>query len=165
MKVSRGVFLLLVLAFAELALAEPRPMDSLSFLLDGSWRATFPDGRGTDTHRFRTMLGGQYLRDTHEVRGRGAAYAGETIYAWRADQQLIEYWYFNTLGGVSQGRVESVGDRWVLPETHRDAQGAVREFRTVMTRTGPDRMEWRLVEKAGAAWTPVWTMNFVRTRD
>src|SRR6187551_2099463 len=70
----------------------------LAFVAGSCWRATFPDGRMTDTHCFSPILNGHFLRDRHIVTRAPNPYVGETIYRWDAATGRIRYDYYASDG-------------------------------------------------------------------
>jgi len=90
----------------------------------------------SDTHCFEAMYGGAHVRDRHEVRENGeVVYAGETIYS--LDGGTAVFTYFNSLGGVGHGTMQS--------------EGSALRFKGNM-RGSPDKppqpidSEWRIVD-------------------
>jgi hypothetical protein len=60
----------------------------------------------SDTHCFEAMYGGAHVRDRHEVKAEGkTVYAGETVYS--VDGGSSVFTYFNSLGGIGRGTVET----------------------------------------------------------
>jgi hypothetical protein len=100
----------LALASPALATADPPLAQSLSpfnALLDQCFVAGVGAG-ASDTHCFTPVFGGKHVRDQHVVMIDGkAVYRGETIYSRSADE--IVFTYFNSLGGVGQGKAKAVG--------------------------------------------------------
>ncbi len=144
-----------MLLLALVTAAQAAPSDRLSAfrpLLGACWRAEF-SATVTDTHCFEAVYGGAHVRDRHEVRDGGKSiYAGETVYS--ADGGDLVFTYFNSLGGVGQGKVRPVGDTidftGVMRASPDKAQEAIdSEWRVV----GEDRYEVRSLPKPGASPT------------
>ncbi|WP_291842928.1 hypothetical protein [Maricaulis sp.] len=111
----------------------------LAFLAGSCWTGVFQGSEAFDVHCYEPVYGGQYLRDVHAVPQGSEVYRGETLYHWDADEAVITYRYYNSIGGVSDGTMTPDGDRMIFPdETHRGQDGAERVFSTVMAITGPD---------------------------
>lgn len=136
-----------------------RPME---YLVGSCWTGTFPDGKQTDEHCFEWVFDRKFIRDRHIVRN-GPPYEGETMYGRQGSDAHVSYWYWNSAGGISTGRVDMQGDTLTFPERHVTADGVV-EMRAVWLRTGPDR--YRVVQEVrkGGEWTRAWTMEMVRGR-
>lgn len=97
--------LLGLLIAAQAASAQAPSLSPFKPLLGACWRADF-SATTHDTHCFEAMYGGAHVRDRHEVQDKGkTVYAGETIYS--ADGPDLVFTYFNSLGGVGQGKVGS----------------------------------------------------------
>ena len=87
-----------------------------AFLAGACWKGTFPDGKRTDEHCYEWVFGRQFMRDRHTVKGGEAPYAGETIYYWDGESRLVNYLYFNVLGGHSRGTVTPADGVLYFPE-------------------------------------------------
>jgi hypothetical protein len=137
----------------------------LSFLAGHCW-VTQVSAEETDTHCYEWMHDGQQLRDRHVVRGKGPDYRGETIYAYNGERKRVEYRYWNSLGGLSDGNVvagpdgtlQFPDDRYVGPD------GKAYLFASEITRPGDG--EYRIVSryKDGDAWKEMWTRDFRRVK-
>lgn len=93
------------LLLASQAVSQPASLAPFKPFLDACWRADF-NSTVRDTHCFEPMYGGAHVRDRHEVdEGGKTVYAGETIYS--ADGPDLVFTYYNSLGGVGQGKVGS----------------------------------------------------------
>lgn len=135
----------------------------LGFLAGHCWVAETGEGE-TDTHCYEWMHGGQQLRDRHVVRGKNPDYHGETVYAYNGERKRVEYRYWNSLGGLSDGYVEATADgmlkfrddRYVGPD------GVVYVFSSEMTR--PADGQYRIVSRyrEGEAWKDMWSRDFMR---
>ena len=130
-------------------------------LAGSCWESPMPGG-ARDVHCYEWALDGAFLRDTHEVTGPRGRYAGEAIYGWDAERGVLRYWYFNTLGGVSEGEARRDGDAWIFSDTYRGG-GKVLEFRTTQTRSGPDNYERVTEELRDGAWKAAPPLRFTRT--
>lgn len=111
-------------------------------LAGSCWLGTFSAGGADeagprDLHCYEWVLQDRFLRDRHRVTGGEGVYEGETFYGWDAAAGKLRYWYFNSLGGVSEGTVALEEGRWTFRESHRGG-GQAMELRTVLERPGED---------------------------
>ena len=121
------------------AAGQPR-LEPLAFLAGQCWSANMPDGQSIDTHCFEWINAGHQLRDRHVVRGPGEEYRGETIYAWQPERGRIEYRYWDSSGGQSDGHVAAgpdgtlrfLGDRYVASD------GSVQALESDLSRVDGD---------------------------
>jgi TolB protein len=147
--------------------AQPAAADAARFapvgeLAGACWEGPMP-GEARDVHCYEWALGGAFLRDRHRVRGAQGEYAGEAIYGWDAAAGVLRYWYFNTLGGVSQGEVRHGETGWVFTETYQGG-GAALEFRTTQTRPSADSYERATAQRRDGEWQDGPPLRFTRTR-
>lgn len=161
-----AVVALLSAAPAGIGAADPAveaALAPLGFLAGHCWVTVVGEGE-TDTHCYEWMHGGQQLRDRHVVRGKSPDYLGETVYAYSGERKRVEFRYWNSLGGQSDGylavapdgRLQFLDDRYVGPD------GAVYLFSSEMTH--PAEGEYRMVSryKEGEAWKEMWIRIFTR---
>ena len=143
--------------------AVPEHFKPLAFLVGHCWKGTFPDGANTDEHCFEWMFGTTFIRDRHVVRGSGPDYRGETIYAFRPDQDTVGYTYWASNGGMSAGEMVVDGDRIVFPAERYVSDGGEQTLRSIWQRTGPDR--YRVVTETldGTRWVEAWHMELIRS--
>jgi len=129
--------------------------------LAGACWSSDPEAGPVDTHCWEWTLQGAFVRDRHEVQGPEGPYQGETLYGWDADKGRARYWYFNVLGGVSEGTIEKTDDGWLFEETYRDAQSTLQlrsRFRILDDRSysvATERLD-------GSEWKPWREVRFVR---
>jgi WD40-like Beta Propeller Repeat len=117
------------------------------------WIGTFDNG-GRDVHCYDWALQEGFLRDRHQVTGGEGVYAGETFYGWDEAAGRLHYWYFNTLGGVSEGdAVRAEDGRWTFAESYQGGGGSL-ELRTAFHR--PDDGSYAIVTEVlrDGAWVP-----------
>lgn len=160
----RFSMMIAALAVAAAAQAESpanTELEPMAFLAGTCWQGEFPDGNATDTHCFDWVFGGQHLRDTHVVKGKGEPYRGETLYSWDAENQRIAFRYVNSLGGYSDGHFEQQGDLLIAPERYVGEQGEIIEMRSTLERAG-DGYVARTWRKHGDEWREEWTVHFER---
>jgi hypothetical protein len=147
---------------AETPVAMPA-LAPLEFLAGHCWVAETGDGE-TDTHCYEWMHGGQQLRDRHVVRGKNPDYHGETVYAYNGERKRVEYRYWNSLGGLSDGYVEATVDGMLkfLDDRYVGPDGVVYVFSSEMTR--PADGQYRIVSRyrEGEAWKDMWSRDFMR---
>lgn len=146
------------------AAAGDSPLAPLAFLAGHCWTTTFKDGKETDTHCYEWMHGGKQLRDRHVVRGNDPEYSGETVYAYNGERRRIEYRYWNSEGGQSDGWVAAAGDGTIrfLDDRYVGPAGDVYVFQSEMTRPGGTR--YRMVSRFQTpdGWREMWAREFER---
>ena len=139
------------------------PLAPLGFLAGHCW-VTQVDASETDTHCYEWMHGGQQLRDRHVVRGKNPDYLGETVYAVNGERKRVEYRYWNSIGGQSDGYVEVALDGTVrfLDDRYVGPDGVAYVFSSEMTR--PADGQYRILSryKQGESWKEMWTRDFER---
>lgn len=115
--------------------AQPADLAPFKPFLGACWRTAF-SATVRDTHCFEAMYGGAHVRDRHEVQDGGkTVYAGETIYS--ADGPDLVFAYYNSLGGVGQGKVGST----------QKSLGFTGTMRAAPDKPGqPIDSEWRLID-------------------
>ncbi len=122
----------------------------LAFLVGRCWRGEFSGG-ARDTHCFESVFDGRHIRDTHEVRGPGPVYRGETIYSWDGARGRVEFTYWNSLGGVSRGTMApQPGGLDFGDETYTGPDGKTMTMSTMWKRVGDDAYEAVTTSRAGA---------------
>jgi hypothetical protein len=148
------------------AITADDPLTPLAFLAGHCWAATFNDGRETDTHCYEWMHDGMQLRDRHVVHNDQPEYRGETIYAWNGERKRIEYRYWNSIGGLSDGYVESKPDGTLhfLDDRYVGLDGIVYTFASEMSQ--PDAAQYLIVSRylEGEEWREMWTRTFDRSQ-
>lgn len=147
------------------ATAPPAHFAPFDFLVGHCWRGTFPDGTATDTHCYEWVFGNKHIRDVHVVRNGAAAYRGETIYSWNAEDGRVIYRYWNSDGGFSDGDMVA-GDDGTLTsaiERYVGENGEIREYRTVIEPLEPGQYATRTYERIDGDWREAWTMLFEQT--
>jgi uncharacterized protein YndB with AHSA1/START domain len=117
-----------------------KELEPLAFLVGHCWRAPISPGDAQDTHCFESALGGQHIRDRHEVRGSRGVYSGETLYSWNGSR--VEYTYWNSVGGVSRGTMTATpGILDFGNETYRGRDGKQVRISTFWRKVGEDAYE------------------------
>lgn len=126
-----SLFVLAAMAATAQPLLEP-----WSTLIGHCWTGPAP-GKGTDTHCFESLYGGQHIRDRHSVTVDGReVYAGETIYSAAGPKVIFTYW--NSLGGLGTGEAKIDGSTWSFSGTiHATADGKEQPMTAVWI-VGPD---------------------------
>jgi TolB protein len=167
---ARSVLLAGVLLLAASALlAQRAPDDPARFapvgdLAGSCWIGTFEDG-SRDVHCYEWTLDGGFLRDRHQVHGQEGRYAGETLYGWDEGSESLRFWYFNTLGGVSEGAAvrdsDREGGRWLLTESYRGGHSSL-ELRTLFDRSGEDSYDVVTQALRGGEWVERSRVRFTR---
>ena len=95
---------------------EQAPLSALDFFVGSCWRGVFDDGKSIDTHCFKPVYGGKFVRDNHDVVGPRGPLSGETLFHWNAESNRIEYTYWDSKGGVSTGAMLPTADGLRSPE-------------------------------------------------
>ena len=147
------------------ALAEDTPLAPLAFLAGHCWVTHIAERGETDTHCYEWMYGGKQLRDQHEVAGKNPPYRGETIYAYNGERKRVEYRYWNSIGGLSDGWVETAADGTIrfLDDRYVEADGAVYVFASEMTRPADGQYRMLTRMRDGDAWRELYTRLFDRS--
>lgn len=132
--------------------------------LIGCWRGAF-EGNDTihDERCFEPMLGGRYVRDTHEVQP--TEYRGETIYFFDVRQGAPAFTYYAADGGMSAGLWHAEQAALVF-EAHDyvGADGSTLRMRARWVVEGADRyVATTEVEREGR-WQPWGRIIYTRQR-
>jgi hypothetical protein len=127
--------LLLALLPAAGWAAPAEGLKAMDFLAGHCWKGAFADGKTTDEHCFEWMLGGNALRDRHTARAEGKPdYAGETLYYWDSEKNVVSYLYVENQGGFSTGTAKSDGNALLFPDGRYVEGGKALQYRTRWTR-------------------------------
>ena len=160
-----SLILLTASAFTATPVDKPaNPLQPLDFLVGSCWAGDFPNGMGRDTHCFEPVYGGKFVRDRHELHGKGPDYAGESVYAWDPKQQHIVFWYWSSDGDIDQGSVEPVADGLNFPERHLTRPKDL-IMRTHWHRIDADRYEAINERKNGDTWQTEWKVEYRRVAN
>jgi hypothetical protein len=136
-------------------------LQPLAFLVGSCWRATFPNGRATDTHCYTAMLAGRYIRDVHVVEGGQTPYSGEAIYRWDPQARRIRYDYYASDGGTSAGVAEPNATGIGFPEeTYVGGDGQTMVMRTVQTGGAEGYTRTTSARQPDGSWREMFTMRF-----
>jgi hypothetical protein len=145
--------------------AEDTPLSPFDFLAGHCWRGEFPDSEAVDTHCYTWVFDGKHLRDVHVVSGDGPDYRGETIYSVDGASGDVIYRYWNSLGGVSDGRIEFEDGAILAPgEKYVGEDGKPREFRSRLRRLDESSYEVQSEERVDAKWRDFARVLFTRKR-
>ena len=167
----RKFALAVVLAAAPIAAAPAADtlapvFQPLAFVAGSCWRATFPDGRMTDTHCFSPILSGHFLRDRHIVTRAPNPYVGETIYRWDAATARIRYDYYASDGSHGAGTAEASATGLAFTEDHRDSDcGTAMQIRSSWTREGEDAYVALTEMREGEGWRTLFRLRFTRIAE
>ncbi len=135
----------------------------LGFLAGHCW-VTQLSADEINTHCYEWVHGGMQLRDRHVVRGKNPDYSGETVYAYNGERKRVEYRYWNSLGGQSDGYVETgaEGTLRFLDERYVGPDGSVLLFSSELSQ--PADGQYRMVSriKEGETWKEMSSRLFVR---
>lgn len=153
---------LAILISLTTGVAGESPLRAFDFLAGHCWRGEVGSG-AVDTHCYTWVYGGKHLRDVHVVRGEAPDYCGESIYSVDGETGGVIFRYWNSLGGVSDGRIVVEEDALVAPgERYVGKDGVPREFRTRLRHLGEDRYEAATDELVGGDWSRVRDVEFHR---
>ena len=135
----------------------------LAFVVGSCWEGDI-DGRGAiDKHCFSPVFDGMHIRDRHQVTGEGEPYRGETIYSWNSEAAEIQYVYWNSIGGVSQGAVRLDGERITFPnETYAGADGSQISVQTIWVPDGANAYHSNVIERYDNDKVREWQVRYVR---
>lgn len=152
----------IALALLAATAAAESPLSAFEFLAGHCWQGAFENG-AVDTHCFTWVYGGKHLRDAHVVRGEGPAYRGETIYSVDGESGGVIFRYWNSLGGVSDGRI-AVEDGALVSsgEVYVGGDGVAREFRSTLRRLSDERYEALTEELVDGEWRGASRVEFRR---
>lgn len=134
------------------------------------WDGVFADGKTHDHHCWEWTLRKSYVRAKHEVRGAGKPYGGETFYGWDSGARVLRFWYFNTLGGRSEGTVEQADpdgagrERWLVLEHYAGSNPGSKsdgklELRTFLV-IGDEFYEVVTEKKESDGWKPMMSIHY-----
>ncbi len=154
--------LFIVFSFHSLADDSNQPYSGLLPLVGHCWQATFPDGKKIDTHCFSSVYDGAFIKDQHVVCGEGAPYYGETWYSHDQTSKSVQYRYYNSLGGVSDGSVKFQDKRLVFPDEHYENNGQQMTYRTHWELSEGQYVStmWQKDDSVEGGWKKVWHMLF-----
>lgn len=153
--------------FAAPAIAGDGPLAQMNFLM-GCWHGAFGGPRHiTDDRCFEPMLGGTYIRDTHQVRGAPGPYGGEAIYYLDAQAHKLAVIYFSSDGGVERGYAEPDGHGGLTfpPGPYVDSDGATLTLRAAWAADGPDRYIATSEMLDHGQWKPHLRITYTRAHD
>ena len=183
----KSSILALVLIVPVSVFGAEHDLSPIAQLAGSCWSGTFSNG-ARDLHCYEWALRRSFILDHHEVRSSGSedVYAGDTYFGWHEESQSVVYWYFNTLGGVSEGRVEPLEGSWLFVENY-SGESEEQEIRTVMRFAGEDAYsistefkrqgEWQLEAQAvyarlgvqgvevGGPWSEAYDLLFSSNHD
>jgi hypothetical protein len=145
--------------------AEESPLQAFGFLAGYCWSGEYADTGAVDTHCYTWVYGGKHLRDVHVVKGDGPDYEGETIYSVDGVTGGVIFRYWNSLGGVSDGRMEfSDGALVSAAESYVGEDGKPREFRSSLRSLNETQYEARTEERIDGQWSDFSSTIFTRVR-
>ena len=142
----------------------PEHFKPFEFLVGHCWTGTFPDGKTKDTHCFDWMLGREFIRDRHTVKGEGPEYKGETVYYLDGKTQTVKHRYWNSDGGLSDGSFKA--DAKLIrsvEEIYIGKDGKIQRFQGEIERLSDTQYRARTRSWDGKAWKAAWEMTFTRT--
>lgn len=153
---------LLLLIAMPVHAAEDSPLGAFDFLAGHCWQGTYANG-SVDTHCYEWVYDGEHLRDVHVVRGDQPVYCGETLYSVNGVGEGVVFYYVNSLGGVSDGRMVVEDGVLLSPdEKYVDKDGETREFRSSLRQLDASRYEARTEERIDGQWVESLRTIFTR---
>ena len=155
----------LSLAFAEISPAQgDSPLRHFDFLAGHCWRGEFEDNNAVDTHCYTWVFGRKHLRDVHVVSSNGPDYRGETIYSVDGASGEVIFRYWNSVGGVSDGRILFEDGAIRSPaERYTGDDGKIREFRSTLHQVDEYGYEAVTEELVNSDWSEAARVMFTRT--
>lgn len=159
----RHIYLSALLFVTTANAAENSRLQAFDFLAGHCWSGEFADSKAVDTHCYTWVYGGKHMRDVHVVRGDGPDYRGETIYSVDGATGEVIFRYWNSLGGVSDGRMEFKDGAFVSAgEKYVGGNGMAREFRSSLRQLDEARYEARTEELIDGEWSDFTRVVFSR---
>lgn len=141
----------------------PRIQSEMAFFVGSCWDGVFSDGQSTDRHCLRSMNKGHFVRDRHFVDGARGPYGGETVFGWNEKDGQIDYVYFDTSGGRSEGTlVPFEGGLKAPDEVYARPDGTSMTLSSVWAITGEDSWEQRTLDVSGDQPKTLWTIRYER---
>ena len=128
----------------------------------GCWRGAFEGNDAIHDERcFEPMLGGRYVRDTHEVKP--TDYRGETIYFLDVQRNALAFTYYASDGGMSSGLGHAQEGALVFEaHTYVGADGGTQRMRSRWTLEGADRFVATTEVERDGAWRPWGRITYTR---
>ncbi|MEM7727741.1 MAG: hypothetical protein AAF311_00540 [Pseudomonadota bacterium] len=138
-------------------------LEAMDFFVGFCWDGVFSDGQSTDRHCLAPMNKGHFVRDRHFVDGARGPYGGETVFGWNADKDRIDYVYFDTSGGRSEGSFVAVENGFAAPdEVYALPDGRSMTISSAWVVTGPDSWEQRTLDVSADTPKTLWTIAYTR---
>jgi len=133
-------------------------------LLGACWSSGFDQSDAVDTHCFTDLMG-RYVRDRHIIPG-NPAYGGETFFFYDTEYESVEFYYYNSIGGISDGSNVHAADGIAYDsENYRGPDGDNRTFRGRYEDISYDGYTSVTEELQGDDWVEVSRQVFFRTND
>jgi uncharacterized protein (TIGR02246 family) len=129
----------------ETPMAEISAGDHLAELawLIGHWEEADKAAGVTVHSRYQWARGGNFItRNVTVKRGDDPVLEGWQIIAWDPVEGGIRSWTFDDVGGYSEGRWTSEGQRWLSRETGYAADGSRTAADNTITKVADDRFFW-----------------------
>jgi hypothetical protein len=139
-----------------------QPLAPLNRLAGHCWKGEFAEGGSWDRHCFEWAYAGKFLHDRHVVTGKRAPYSGETWYRFDSKTQRIVFHYFNSMGGYSEGEVQTAQNELRFPEERYEQRGKTQVLRTVWRFESETRMIALTEQRSGDKWVEAWRIAFSR---
>lgn len=128
----------------------------------GCWHGAFEGNENIHDERcFEPMLGGRYVRDTHEVKP--TSYGGETIYFVDVERSALAFTYYASDGGMSTGLWHAEEGALVFDaHTYVGADGSTLRMRARWVTDGADRYVATTEVERDGSWQPWGRISYVR---
>jgi len=148
----------IILAAATPGHAEDNPLAPLAPLVGSCWHGQFAGQNRTDSRCFTLVYDGAHIIDRHRVESGDTIYEGHTIFSWNAEENRIDYVYFNSLGGVSMGSLETIENGFAFPdETYQAPDGSMQTIHSTWT---IEQDGWQ--QNAHEGDNLIWQVNYHR---
>jgi len=164
-----AVMVAMAAAAQEGAPKKARHIDVLQWLVGGVWTAD-ASKMGGGMQRIETRYtwadNNAYVRfNTHFVMDRGTMKNYDGQFFWNPEQATLSMWYMDAGNSIIQGPVQVDGQVTQLSFRAQDFEGKMADLRVNLTRKTNDDYIWTLEEKAGDAWKPLASLEYLRTLE
>lgn len=131
-------------------------------LLGGCFDTRPGESDVTDTHCFTDLLG-RYVRDRHIIPG-NPGYGGETLFYYEPETETVDFYYYNSIGGLSSGENVHAADGIAYEREHyQGPDGEWRVFRGRYEDISYSGYTSVTEELQGEDWVEVSRQTFQRT--
>ena len=125
------------------------------------WSGILPDGKTTDTQCYSVQYG-RLIRGTIKVHGGAPAddLEGESIYAWNAKTQRVQYTLWTSNGAYGTGEMYAEGEWLIFPPANADSPSATR---IAWNRIDADSFVVIREKRDGRAWSKFSEVTYRRS--